>query len=73
MWKCVGEFIKESEDMWWAANNMTAGASGGPWCDNENEATVYGLTSKRKDDSEVAFSPILLNGFENLYNAVKDL
>lgn len=73
MWKCVGEFIKESGDMWWAANNLTIGASGGPWCDADNITTVYGLTSSRKDDSEVAYSPILLNGLENLYNTVKNL
>lgn len=73
MWKCVREFIKDFEERWWAANNLTAGASGGPWCDTDSITTVYGLTSTRKDDPEVASSPILLNGLENLYKAVKDL
>lgn len=74
MWKCTGEFIKESGGMWLAANDFTQGASGGPWCDANNEAIVYGITAwRRGNDPDVAQSPILLNGFENLYNAVKDM
>jgi V8-like Glu-specific endopeptidase len=74
MWQCVGEFIEEDEgDCWWAVNDLTGGASGGPWCDAFNEANVYGHTSNRSHNPETARTPMLLNGFENLYKAVKDL
>jgi V8-like Glu-specific endopeptidase len=72
MWKCLGDFIKAEGGLQYAANNFTRGASGGPWCETGNNMVVSGVTSDRDDDPNVAQSPLFVNGFQNLYNAVKD-
>lgn len=74
MWQSVGEFIKDAEDMWWAANNMSAGASGGPWCDPASKMIINGITANRPDgETDVVRSPDFFNGLDKLYKAVKDL
>jgi V8-like Glu-specific endopeptidase len=72
MWKSVGKFIKLENDRIYAANSLTNGASGGPWCETHNQMIVSGLNAQRLKDAEVCVSPSFDNGFENLYNAVKD-
>ena len=72
MWKCVGKLIDLKDDVQFATNNFTGGSSGGPWCDNDDSFQVTGLTSRRDDDSNVAQSPTFDNGFQKLYDAVKD-
>jgi hypothetical protein len=54
-----------------ATNNLTDGASGGPWCDNDSNYAVTGLNSNRENDANVLFSPLFDNGFEKLYDTVK--
>jgi len=73
MWKSVGSLVSEKAGIIWAYNDLTGGASGGPWCDPDGAYHVYGLNSDRADDPDQAASPAFLNGFDNLYNAVKNL
>jgi V8-like Glu-specific endopeptidase len=73
MWKCVGDLIRAGGGVQWAANNLTGGSSGGPWCETGNKYIVSGLTSYRDDDPNEACSPLFANTFEILYDAVKDL
>jgi V8-like Glu-specific endopeptidase len=72
MWKSVGKLVDLKNDLQYATNNFTGGSSGGPWCDNDDKFQVTGLTSNRGDDANVAESPTFDNGFQNLYNAIKD-
>ncbi|MGA2650783.1 MAG: hypothetical protein ABSF28_09680 [Terracidiphilus sp.] len=73
MWKCVGDLISAGGGFQYAANNLTGGSSGGPWCEPDNNMVVSGLTSDRKNDPNAAQSPLFANGFQNLYDAVKNL
>jgi len=74
MWKSVGGLISAGGDIQWAENNLTNGASGGPWCEPDNNYVVSGLTSYREDDANRSASPMFSNGgFQNLYDAVKNL
>jgi V8-like Glu-specific endopeptidase len=73
MWKSDGTLVSEKDGMIWARNDLTGGASGGPWFNPLGEYHVYGLNSRRADDPDQLASPDFLNGFDNLYNAVKNL
>ena len=73
MWQSVGAWVSEKNGIVWAENNLTSGASGGPWCDPDGNYRVYGLTSYREDDPDQAGSPAFLDGFDNLYDALKNL
>src|ERR1043165_9884322 len=74
MWQSVGGLAAAGGGTLTAENNLTNGASGGPWCEPQNNWVVSGLTSARiTDDLNLAVSPVLGQGFQNLYNAVKDL
>lgn len=73
MWQCAGDFIKEEDDLWEAVNNLSAGSSGGPWCDPAQKMLVNGLSAARGDDPDVAYSPDFFNGLDKLYQTVKDL
>ncbi|HMF55203.1 MAG TPA: hypothetical protein VK619_02475 [Pyrinomonadaceae bacterium] len=73
MWKSVGNLITGGDGFQWAENNLTGGASGGPWCETLNNYVVSGLTSDRGEDPNAAQSPLFTNGFRNLYDAVKNL
>jgi V8-like Glu-specific endopeptidase len=73
MWKSVGKLIDLKEYEAHAANNLTEGASGGPWCDNDARYEVAGITSNRPVDPHIALSPIFDHCFKNLYDAVKNL
>ena len=73
MWKCVGDLIRAEGGLQYAVNNLTGGSSGGPWCETGTaNMVVSGLTSDRDDDPNVAQSPLFANGFQNLYDAVKN-
>lgn len=73
MWRCQGEFVVFSGDVITAANDFTSGSSGGPWFEPP-DGKAGGITSGRVlDDPNLAQSPIFGEGFQNLYNAVKDL
>lgn len=74
MWKSVGNHERGGVDtgLWWAENNLTNGSSGGPWCAT-GSYEVCGLNSFRRDDLNLMASPIFEEGFDNLYNAVKNL
>jgi V8-like Glu-specific endopeptidase len=72
MWKSVGDFIKFDNGRLYASNSLNNGASGGPWCETQNNMVVSGLNAQRLNSAEVCVSPYFVNGFENLYNAVKD-
>ena len=74
MWQSAGGLYIAQNSMVWAENDLTNGASGGPWCEPASNWVVGGLTSARlTDDPNLAVSPVLGQGFENLYNAVKNL
>lgn len=73
MWQALGKRTYQNAVIC-AENNLTGGASGGPWCDPANKWVVSGLTSARvKEDPNLAASPVFSQGFQNLYDAVKDL
>jgi V8-like Glu-specific endopeptidase len=73
MWQSVGALISAKDGVIWAENDLTDGASGGPWCDPNGNYRVYGVMSGRKDDDPYrARSSALLDGFDNLYDAVKN-
>ena len=74
MWQSVGASVSEKDDVIWAENDLANGASG-PWCDPDGNCRVYGLTSRRTDKAGPleASSPALLDGFDNRYDAVKNL
>jgi len=73
MWQSVGAYVSEKDDVIWAENNLTNGASGGPWwgTDPQGNYRVYGLTEERAADPNQAASPGLWVAFDYLYNAVK--
>jgi V8-like Glu-specific endopeptidase len=71
MWKSVGDFIKLENGRLYAANSLNDGASGGPWCETGNKMVVSGLNAQRRNSAEVCISPYFVNGFQNLYDAVK--
>jgi V8-like Glu-specific endopeptidase len=77
MWKCTGEFVGDEDGMRIAVNNLTEGASGGPWYDADaNSSDILGLISQvnfEDYDQPVAKSPFFSTGFKNLYERVKDL
>lgn len=74
MWKSVGGSLGVQQGMHFAENDFTQGASGGPWCEPDNNWVVSGLTAARgNNDPNVAVSPLFGQGFQNLYNAVKNL
>jgi V8-like Glu-specific endopeptidase len=73
MWKSVGDRITLTNYAIWAENNLTGGASGGPWCETDNNYVISGINSNREDDPNTLESPMFDNGFDNLYNAVKNL
>jgi hypothetical protein len=69
----LGDTTDEGDGMIWAENDLTGGASGGPWLRGDDEI-VGGLTSARiTDDPNLAVSPVFAQGFQNLYDAVKNL
>lgn len=72
MWRSQGAFSVYSSDMITAANDLTTGASGGPWLEPP-DGKAGGVTSHRESDANVAISPAFLQGFQNLYDTVKDL
>lgn len=71
MWQTSGEVVDLEDGTSYAENDFTGGASGGPWVDKDD--VVRGITSSRADDPNVAISPLLNEGFQNLYDTVKDL
>lgn len=71
MWQSYGEFISLTNHVMEAANDLTGGSSGGPWVSGDADI-AGGLTSYREDDPLVARSPYFGQGFQNLYDAVKD-
>lgn len=75
MWQSYGNFIQLSSGILSAENDLTGGASGGPWLQASENDAVGGITVYRRPDSDpnVALSPEFAEGFMNLYNAVKDL
>lgn len=74
MWKSDGASIEIKDSLHYAENDLTGGASGGPWCEPDNEWRVSGLTAARLGkDPNVAASPVFDQGFQNLYDAVKNL
>lgn len=76
MWKCIGEFVRDEDGMRIAANNLTEGSSGGPWGDTVDNSEIVGLTSTRDEEhfeQPISKSPFFAQGFQNLYDAVKDL
>ena len=73
MWQALGDWTLTNDGMIYAATVLGGGASGGPWCDPENDWVVSGLTSGRfHQDPNVRVSPVFGQGFQNLYNAVKN-
>ena len=73
MWQALGNKTQQNGIIC-AENNLTGGASGGPWCDPANKWVVSGLTSARfKEDPNLVASPVFSEGFQKLYDAVKDL
>lgn len=68
MWRCVGGQIAATPGMLRMANNMTEGASGGPWLITRNgNIYVNGLNSFRlSDEPEALASPYFGQGFVNL-------
>jgi hypothetical protein len=72
MWQSLGAMNSASGGTIWAENDFTAGASGAPWCAPQEDWVVRGLTSSRNNDPNLAASPAFAEGFQNLYNAVKD-
>ncbi|HMF55202.1 MAG TPA: hypothetical protein VK619_02470 [Pyrinomonadaceae bacterium] len=77
MWKSIGNRTSSGpypvDGLWWAENNLTGGASGGPWCEPGNNYVVSGINSFRLYDPNEMASPALEQGFQNLYDAVKNL
>ena len=75
MWQSFGETQDEGDGLIWAENDLTGGASGGPWIrGGGDDDIVGGLTSARiTDDPNLAVSPVFAQGFQNLYDAVKNL
>lgn len=74
MWQSYGKFLKLENDRLYAENDFTHGASGGPWLEASESDDVGGITSSRSgDDPNIAKSPLFVEGFRNLYDAVKDL
>jgi V8-like Glu-specific endopeptidase len=73
MWRSVGDAIDTVGGLQWAENNMTKGSSGGPWFDTGKNFAVSGITSHRDNDANAMASPLLINGFQNLYDAVKNI
>lgn len=72
MWQALGNLALVA-DVLFAENNLTTGASGGPWCAPKENWVVRGLTAGRTTPSpNLAVSPIFAAGFQNLYDAVKD-
>ena len=73
MWQARGNLLL-TEKVLFAENNFTTGASGGPWCAPEENWVVRGLTAGRiTPNPDTAVSPIFAQGFQNLYDAIKDL
>src|SRR5690349_17149644 len=73
MWQSRGKLLL-ADKMLFAENNLTTGASGGPWCVPEENWVVRGLTAARvSPNPNTAVSPLFAQGFQNLYDAIKDL
>jgi V8-like Glu-specific endopeptidase len=73
MWQSAGKLIKATGSVMWAVNNLSNGASGGPWCEPDNKWIVSGINSARHlEIPNICVSPVLGEGFQNLYDAVKD-
>lgn len=74
MWQATGETIDLDGNTYVMENDLTGGASGGPWLDLNDDEKVNGITASRaNDDPNAARSPIFGQGFQNLYDAVKHL
>jgi V8-like Glu-specific endopeptidase len=73
MWRSSGKLLL-ADKMLFAENNLTTGASGGPWCAPEENWVVRGITAARvTPNPNTAVSPLFAQGFQNLYDAIKDL
>lgn len=74
MWRCQGQTAGFSNQVITMYNDFTPGASGGPWLEPP-DAMAGGITSHRDDDVPEGQiqSPIFATGFQNLYDAVKNL
>lgn len=73
MWQSYGKTLSITRDnVIIAENGLTGGGSGGPWIEGDSD-DVGGVNSYREDDPDWLGSPMLLQGFKNLYEAVKDL
>lgn len=73
MWRADGNTLHMANGVITAENDLTTGASGGPWCDPQDNWKVNGLTAARDDDPNTALSPYFTTGIQNLYNAVRNL
>lgn len=74
MWRSQGNLVSyDPVGILTAACDLTSGASGGPWMEPPDGATAGGITSRRADVTGYGDSPIFGQGFQNLYDAVKDL
>lgn len=72
MWRCIGQQLSSASGLK-MANNMTEGASGGPWL-IERDRAIYanGLNSfRRSDEPESLCSPYFGDGFANLMAILK--
>lgn len=71
MWQSSGEVVDYDDGTWYAENDLTGGASGGPWLDDDQ--VVRGITAARPADPNLALSPPMGQGFQNLWDAVRNL
>lgn len=76
MWQSFGSVLAYQDNRLAAQNDLTGGASGGPWLEASEQDQVGGITASRPsslNDPNVAISPTFVDGFRNLYDAVKNL
>jgi V8-like Glu-specific endopeptidase len=70
MWQSVGASVSQEHGIIVAANNLTDGASGGPWCVPDGNYHVCGLNSPRTSDANQLASPLFWISIQKLYEAV---
>lgn len=74
MWQSCGPYFYGVKDDYIAAyNNLTRGASGGPWLVTvDGKQYVNGITSNGGDNPDITYSPYFGQGFLNLYEKVSN-
>lgn len=75
MWQSFGDCQSYENGVLTAVNDLTGGASGGPWLEASESDAAGGLTSARPPElsPNLALSPYFTQGITNLYDAVKNL